>query len=104
MAVPSRRTANLDVPPDCGLKVHDETRSPEAGKLMVFDDTWEHSAWNNSDSPRVVLIFELWHPALTEQEKEAIAGSFRARENWLRQRSVERKTVPDIDEAGDSPG
>ena len=77
------------VPPDCGLKVHEEIRAPEPGKLMVFDDTWEHSAWNNSDQPRVVLIFELWHPQLSEPEQLAISRSFQARNAWLKRRKVD---------------
>jgi aspartyl/asparaginyl beta-hydroxylase (cupin superfamily) len=79
----------IEVPEGCGLKVHKETRVPEAGKLMVFDDTWEHSAWNNSDQPRVVLIFELWHPDLSELEKDAITRSIEAREYWFKQRAVD---------------
>lgn len=79
----------IEVPTDCGLKVHEETRTPEAGKLMVFDDTWEHSAWNNSSQPRVVLIFELWHPELSEPEQEAIARSIQAREAWVKARTVD---------------
>jgi tetratricopeptide (TPR) repeat protein len=79
----------IEVPPGCGLKVHEETRAPEEGKLMVFDDTWQHCAWNDSDQQRVVLIFELWHPELTAPDKVAIANSFQARERWLRQRSVD---------------
>lgn len=84
-------TAHLPVvvPPGCGLQVHDETRVPQEGKLMVFDDTWQHSAWNHSDRQRVVLIFELWHPGLSELEQRAIDRSFEAREHWLRRRSVE---------------
>ena len=84
-------TAHLPivVPPGCGLKVHEETRTPEEGKVMVFDDTWQHCAWNDSDQQRVVLIFELWHPELTEREKAAITCSFEAREQWLRRRSVD---------------
>ena len=79
----------IDVPADCGLQVHEEIRIPEAGKLIVFDDTWEHSAWNNSDQPRVVLIFELWHPELNEPERQAIARSIQARESWLKRRRVD---------------
>lgn len=84
-------TAHLPivVPAGCGLQVHDETREPQEGKLTVFDDTWQHCAWNDSDQQRVVLIFELWHPELTAPEKDAIACSFQARERWLRQRSVD---------------
>ena len=78
----------IEVPAGCGLKVHEETREPRAGKLMVFDDTWQHSAWNESDSPRVVLIFELWHPGLTAAERESVTHSFQAREHWLQRRRV----------------
>jgi len=77
------------VPPGCGLQVHDETRTPAEGKLLIFDDTWQHRAWNNSDQQRVVLIFELWHPDLSEGEKLAVSRSFEAREQWLRQRKVD---------------
>jgi aspartyl/asparaginyl beta-hydroxylase (cupin superfamily) len=79
----------IDVPPDCGLQVHEEVQAPESGKLIVFDDTWEHSAWNNSDQPRVVLIFELWHPELSEAEKSAISRSFQARRAWVQRRKVD---------------
>jgi tetratricopeptide (TPR) repeat protein len=79
----------IEVPAECGLKVHEEIRIPEAGKLLVFDDTWEHSAWNNGDQPRVVLIFELWHPELNEGEKAAIARSFQARESWVKRRRLD---------------
>tara|TARA_R110001599_G_scaffold353688_1_gene595352 strand:+ start:33331 stop:34680 length:1350 start_codon:yes stop_codon:yes gene_type:complete len=78
----------IDVPPDCGLQVHRETRVPEEGRLMVFDDTWQHSAWNNSDRPRVVLIFEVWHSSLSEAERGAVLQSIQARKQWLRRRSV----------------
>ena len=30
----------------------------------MFDDTIEHEAWNDSDELRVVLIIDLWPPAL----------------------------------------
>lgn len=78
----------IDVPPGCGLQVDEEIRTPEEGKLMVFDDTWQHCAWNNSDRPRVVLIFEVWHPSLSDPEKEAILQTIRARRQWLQGRSV----------------
>lgn len=79
----------IAVPDGCGLEVHDETREPEEGKLLVFDDSWEHSAWNNSSEQRVVLIFEIWHPALSEAERRAVLRSFDARKQWLQTRSTE---------------
>jgi hypothetical protein len=41
---------------------------------MIFDDSYEHSAWNDSDAARIVLIFEIWHPALSAAERAAVAG------------------------------
>ena len=35
---------------------------------MIFDDSFLHQAQNNSDLDRVVLIFDMWHPDLTELE------------------------------------
>jgi aspartate beta-hydroxylase len=50
----------------------------------VFDDTFQHEAWNRSSRTRVVLIFDLWNPHLSQPEREAIEtlvgaiGDFRA--------------------------
>jgi aspartyl/asparaginyl beta-hydroxylase (cupin superfamily) len=59
----------LVVPPGCGFRVGDEVREWEVGKLMIFDDTIEHEAWNDSQEDRIVLIFDIWRPELSEQEK-----------------------------------
>ena len=55
----------LIVPPGCGFRVGSETREWVPGKAWVFDDTIEHEAWNLSDVPRGVLIFDIWNPFLT---------------------------------------
>ncbi|HJU41002.1 MAG TPA: aspartyl/asparaginyl beta-hydroxylase domain-containing protein, partial [Tahibacter sp.] len=34
--------------------------------------TYEHEAWNRSDRTRVVLIFDVWHPDLTDVERAAV--------------------------------
>jgi aspartyl/asparaginyl beta-hydroxylase (cupin superfamily) len=43
------------------------------GEAMVFDDTIEHEAWNDSDELRAVLIFDIWNPALTADERDFIS-------------------------------
>lgn len=63
----------LVVPPDCGLRVGDETHVWREGELVAFDDSFEHEAWNGSDALRVVLIFDIWKPELTEQERALTA-------------------------------
>ena len=66
----------LIVPPDCGFRVGNQVREWEVGKLIIFDDTVEHEAWNNSSEDRVVLIFGVWRPELSEQEKREISALF----------------------------
>jgi aspartate beta-hydroxylase len=63
----------LIVPPDCALRVGGEDHAWQEGRVVVFDDTYEHEAWNRSDQIRVVLIFDLWNPHLTELERAAVA-------------------------------
>ena len=64
----------LIVPPDCGFRVGGTTVEWKEGEAFVFDDTIEHEAWNDSDQLRVVLIFDLWPPALSEAERRAVAS------------------------------
>jgi aspartate beta-hydroxylase len=68
----------LIVPPGCALRVGNDTRVPVEGKAWVFDDTIEHEAWNRSDHARVILLFEIWRPELTEEERALVAAMFEA--------------------------
>ena len=40
----------------------------------MFDDTIEHEAWNDSVETRVILIFDVWNPFLSEAERELVSG------------------------------
>jgi aspartyl/asparaginyl beta-hydroxylase (cupin superfamily) len=62
----------LVVPEGCWFRVGAETRHWRCGEAFVFDDTIEHEAANPSDQLRVVFIFDVWHPGLTEIEREAV--------------------------------
>jgi aspartyl/asparaginyl beta-hydroxylase (cupin superfamily) len=64
----------LIVPEGCWFRVGAETRYWKPGEAFVFDDTIEHAAVNPSDELRVVLIFDVWHPDLSEVEREAVAA------------------------------
>jgi aspartate beta-hydroxylase len=63
----------LVVPPDCALNLVDrgEHRWQE-GRLVMFDDTFLHEAWNRSDRTRIVLLMDCWNPHLTPVEKLAV--------------------------------
>lgn len=68
----------LIVPYNCRLRVGNETRPVEFGKAMIFDDSIEHEAWNDSDETRVVLLLEVWRPELNQDERHALTTMFEA--------------------------
>ena len=72
----------LIVPPDCALRVGNEARPVVDGKAWVFDDTIEHEAWNRSDQTRVILLFEVWRPELTGEERALVSSMFEAIEAY----------------------
>jgi len=74
------------VPGNGYLRVGDKKNVWCEGDLIIFDDSFEHEAINNSDDIRVVLIFSIWHPDLTELEQQEIKDCFNARSTWLEQR------------------
>jgi aspartyl/asparaginyl beta-hydroxylase (cupin superfamily) len=59
----------LLVPEGCRFRVGFEEREWQVGQTLIFDDTLLHEAVNNSDEIRVVLIFDLWNPLLTDEER-----------------------------------
>jgi aspartyl/asparaginyl beta-hydroxylase (cupin superfamily) len=73
----------LIVPPGCGFRVGNETREWEVGKVLIFDDTIEHEAWNDSAEERVVLIFDVWRPELSDQERREVTALFAASQSPL---------------------
>ena len=66
----------LVVPEKCALRVGNETRPVVEGSAWAFDDTIEHEAWNGSDRARVILLFEVWKPELSDRERAQVRGLF----------------------------
>jgi aspartate beta-hydroxylase len=62
----------LIVPDGCSYRVGFDWRQWRVGETLIFDDTIEHEARNDSDEPRVVLIFDLWNPHLLPTERELV--------------------------------
>jgi aspartyl/asparaginyl beta-hydroxylase (cupin superfamily) len=55
----------LIVPRDaeaCRIRVGEEVRHWETGGSMVFDDTFNHEVWNDTDETRVVLFVDILRP------------------------------------------
>jgi beta-hydroxylase len=44
--------------PNAAIMVADETSSWQDGKVLVFDDTKHHSAWNRGSADRVILLID----------------------------------------------
>ena len=74
----------LIVPPGCGFRVGGEIRSWREGELLLFDDTVEHEAWNRGNSDRIILIFDVWRPEVTADERRAIVALFEAVDGYGR--------------------
>ncbi|MEW5687054.1 MAG: aspartyl/asparaginyl beta-hydroxylase domain-containing protein [Pseudomonadota bacterium] len=69
----------LIVPGDCAMRVGSETRPWAEGKACVFDDSIEHEAWNrHRDRLRVVMIFDIWRPDVSAEERQLIAAILNA--------------------------
>lgn len=66
----------LIVPAGCRLRVGNHTHAVEQGRVLIFDDTIEHEAWNDSTEMRVVFLFEIWRPDLDEAERAALTALY----------------------------
>lgn len=62
---------------DCAIRVDGETRRWREGGCLVFDDHYEHEAWNHAAEDRIVLIVDLWHPSLSTTEVRLLEGLHR---------------------------
>jgi aspartyl/asparaginyl beta-hydroxylase (cupin superfamily) len=83
--------------PQCGFRVGDETRSWEQGKFLMFCDAHRHTAWNNTDKRRYILVVDVIRP---EFASSAAAVSTRVLKNiWTtaqRKRSWWRRKVGQV--------
>ena len=70
------------VPTGCGLRVGADTHEWRPGKLCIFNDTIEHEAWNKSSEERVILLFSIWRPELTEEERTLIGALLQSVESF----------------------
>jgi hypothetical protein len=67
----------LDVPEGCGIRVGEVPGTWQNGRCIVFDDSFAHEVWNDSDRGGIVLVLDLWHPDLSEDEVALLAGLHR---------------------------
>jgi ornithine lipid ester-linked acyl 2-hydroxylase len=46
----------------CRIRVGDDFRHWQEGKSLIFDDTFNHEVWNDTDETRVVLFVDVLRP------------------------------------------
>lgn len=80
----------------CGIRVGGEVAHWQEGKSLVFDDVYEHDAWNDSDEIRVVLFVDFERPLPTRwaavnraligvvQRSPLVQDGIRNYEEWTR--------------------
>ena len=73
----------LVLPGACTFRVGNVTREWRMNEAWVFDDTIEHEARNDNDELRVILIFDVWNPYLSEAERELVTALMSARSEFL---------------------
>ncbi|XP_061455765.1 aspartyl/asparaginyl beta-hydroxylase isoform X2 [Rhineura floridana] len=56
----------------CRIRCAKETRFWEEGKVLIFDDSFEHEVWQDADAYRLIFIVDVWHPELTPQQRRTL--------------------------------
>jgi len=68
----------LIAPAGCRFRVGNDTREWREGQAWAFDDTIEHEAANESGLERTILIFDVWKPEMSEEERALVSALFQA--------------------------
>lgn len=83
VAVPKAAAGSGGTPP-CQLRIAGEARSWAEGGLLVFDDSFQHDAWNSSDAgsgggttaigpgDRYILCVDVLHPSLSDEQAATV--------------------------------
>jgi len=75
---PTNKKLRCFLPLTCGenarLRVGSIDRVPlQKGKVLIWDDSFEHESWNDDERSRITLIFDIWHPETTLKERKFIS-------------------------------
>ncbi|MGZ9114244.1 MAG: aspartyl/asparaginyl beta-hydroxylase domain-containing protein [Brevundimonas sp.] len=72
----------LIAPPGSRFRVGNDVREWSEGRAWAFDDTIEHEAANDSGQDRTILIFDVWKPEITEEERALVSAMFQAIDSY----------------------
>ena len=68
----------LIAPGGSRFRVGNDAREWKEGQAWAFDDTIEHEAANDSGQDRTILIFDVWKPELSDDERRLVSAMFQA--------------------------
>ena len=54
-----------------GIRVADKFMTWTEGDMFVFDDSFDHEVWNENEE-RIILIVDIWHPDLSEEQRATL--------------------------------
>ncbi|XP_061613447.1 aspartyl/asparaginyl beta-hydroxylase isoform X3 [Phyllopteryx taeniolatus] len=58
----------------CRIRCTDRTREWEEGKVLIFDDSFEHEVWQDAATLRLIFIVDVWHPQLTAYQRQTLSA------------------------------
>ena len=61
-----------------GNRVNSADGGWREGELLIFDDSMEHEARNDSDKARYILLFECWKPEIAAADRDALSRLLQA--------------------------
>ncbi|XP_067305437.1 aspartyl/asparaginyl beta-hydroxylase isoform X4 [Pseudorasbora parva] len=57
----------------CRIRCTNHTREWEEGKVLIFDDSFEHEVWQEAESYRLIFIVDVWHPQLSQSQRQTLS-------------------------------
>lgn len=82
--------------PSCRIRVGDEWTSWSVGKVLLFDDSFEHEVRNDADEERVVLLIRVWHPELMSRRRMGLASQLVAEAIAKKEEAVQKRYHPPL--------
>ncbi|XP_077057629.1 aspartyl/asparaginyl beta-hydroxylase isoform X14 [Siphateles boraxobius] len=69
-----RMHLGLIIPPSgCRIRCTNQTREWEEGKVLIFDDSFEHEVWQEAERFRLIFIVDVWHPELSQSQRQTLS-------------------------------
>ena len=79
----------------CQIRVQEQWYSWQPGKILLFDDSYEHEVRNDTDQERVVLLMRVWYPHLLKARREDYLMQARAKKEEAIDKRYHPPTVID---------